>query len=641
MEMTPTQILSIGKKLHRDNRTFDESGKAEIRTAALSDKGFINFVNKTQEWDNEKHDQLNNLLDLEKNEVGFYKDIFGQGVSYNGIRTLRRAKSVLPTTKVHRNEMEKCANSFKYFRQHYVKIVTRDGIRRPEPRDYQERLENELISLEDVVILYPRQSGKTVTTGTYLLWLSLFHDDPINIGIVGNSPGTAAEVLDKIKKIFIELPIWMQRGIEVWNKGSIEFDNGTRLMTDGPSSDAFRGYTINILYCDEVAYYKKSEWDEFVDSVMPTMNSLIFKQIIMTSTANGMNHFENLVKQAKRKDTSERFIETSWRNVPHYKKDGTKFTPDEYKKFTIKKYSKKFFAQTEECEFLGSSDTLVDGAALKNIEERIAKRKLIPQVILNEGEMYKEPQENHSYLITCDPSKDGIDDFSVNVTDVTCFPFEQVFSANLQVDYLIMPEHLNELGLYFNEGLMIIENNEGAGQSISDVLFSVYEYPNMYRDKNIDGKIGYKRFTGFRTTLKSRPLILNMLKIFVEEGKLLINSQTTLNQLYTFTKRKTGNKYEAEDGYKDDAVMSLALLFAPFMSIKVFDNFELFSTHLRTTDSTLRTAEFLSVLDIGGSDDGSEDDYLLQQKLDEQRKFLEAEGLGGQYAAYEDLSFDA
>lgn len=289
------------------------------------------------------------------------------------------------------------------------------------------------------------------------------------------------------------------------------------------------------------------------------------------------------------------------------------------------------------CEFLGSSDTLVSGESLREIEQRVQQVKPVPQNVLNTGEMYKPVEPNHNYIITCDPSKDGIDDFSVNVVDVTKFPFEQVFTANLQVDYLIMPEHLNELGMYYNEGLMIIENNEGAGQSIADVLFSVYEYPNIYKDKNIDGRIGYKKYPGFRTTQKSRPLILNMLKIFIEEGKLIVNSQTTLNQLYTFTKRKNGTKYEAENGYKDDAVMSLALLFAPFMEIKTFDNYELFTKHLRTIDSNLKTADFLSVLDIGAADDGS-DEYNEQRRIEEQRRFIQEEGLGAEFSAFEGVS---
>jgi len=86
-------------------------------------------------------------------------------------------------------------------------------------------------------------SHNTVTAATYLLWLSIFHPQSIMIGIIANKPKTAREVLDKIKKIFSELPIWMMPGMVVWNKSEIEYENQTRIMTDSPSSDSFRGYT--------------------------------------------------------------------------------------------------------------------------------------------------------------------------------------------------------------------------------------------------------------------------------------------------------------------------------------------------------------------------------------------------------------
>ena len=343
------KFLKIGAKLASKNPRMPEEQKDAIKEALWGDADFIAFCKNTQSWTSEDHDNLKSILEISKNQNGYYKDRYGEKVSYNNIRTLRRPNTEFDLSDIHLNEIEKCRTNFKYFRAHYCLITTQQGLNRPEPRHYQEKLENELLTLDDVVILYPRQSGKTITSGTYLLWLALFHNDPINIGLVANKPSTAREVLAKIKKIFLELPIWMKAGIEVWNKGEVEFENGTRIMTDGPSSDSFRGYTINILYIDEAAYIKKTLWEEFVDAVMPTMNSLIFKQVIMTSTANGMNHFEKIVKKAKLKNTPERFISCSWREVPHYDKTGKLLTPAEYKKQTIQKYGKKFFAQTEEC----------------------------------------------------------------------------------------------------------------------------------------------------------------------------------------------------------------------------------------------------------------------------------------------------
>jgi hypothetical protein len=613
-QTSPThKYLQIGKKLPPVISAIDENQKVEIRSALQHDKSFIKFCDAKTDWTHTEHDYLKNILEIPKNDYGYYIDIYGERVSYNGIRTLKRAKTVLDLSPIHKNEIRKCKESFSYFREHYCLITTKTGLARPEPREYQVNLEENLITLEDCVILYPRQSGKTVTSGNYLLWRAIFHEDAINIGIVANKPATAAEVLSKMKKTFIELPIWLQSNVTIWNMGNIAFDNGTNIMTDGPSSDSFRGYTINILYIDEVAYLKKSLWEEFTDSVMPTMNSLIFKQVIMTSTANGVNHFKHIVDAAKKKDSPERYITTSWRNVPHYNKAGKLLAPAEYKKITIKRYGKKYFAQTEECEFLGSSDTLISGEALRDIQDNVENVKPIPQAVLNDGEMYKQPVPGHNYIISVDPSKDGIDEFSVDVTDVSQFPFEQVFTANLQVDYLIMPEHLYELGKYYNNGLMIIENNEGAGQSITDTLWNVYEYENIYRDKNIDGKVGFKRYTGFRTTIKSRALVLNLLKIFIDEGKLIVNSKATLEQFYTFTKRKTGNKYEAEDGYKDDAVMSLAIMFAPFVENKTFDDYKMFVKELKIEESTQTTSEFLSSIDVGFSSDEDGVDESVRQ----------------------------
>ena len=624
------KFLSIGKKL-QDKEKARLLPVDEIRESVQTNKAFVLFAENKMLWTDEEHDNLKALVDLPKNTNGYYVDIYGQRISYNGNRSLLKPKTEMNLSKVHKNEIAKCASDYKYFRKHYCMITTKTGLARPEPRPYQEKLEDELLTLDDVVILYPRQSGKTVTSGTYLLWLGLFHPHQIMIGIVANKPKTAREVLDKIKKIYLLLPVWMKTGTEVWNKSEIEFENGTRIMTDGPSSDSFRGYTCNIIYVDETAYIKKSLWDEFVDSVMPTMNSLIFKQVIMTSTANGMNHFEQIVKRAKRSD-SERFITTSWKNVPHYNKQGRRLTNEEYKKITIRKFGKKYFAQTEECEFLGSSDTLISGEALHAMQNHVDKVETVSQMILNSGFMYHKVEENHSYILTCDPAKDGIDDFSVDVIDVTSFPFVQVFSADLQIDYLMMPEHLNELGIYYNNALIVVENNEGAGQSITDTLWGVYEYENLYRDNNIEGRKGKKKYTGFRTTIRSRPLILGMMKIFLDEEKLIINNQKTLNQLYTFTKKKTGNKYEAEDGYKDDAVMSLSMTFAPFMHIKVFDNFSLFTKELHAEESTARTGEYLSALDIGFSNDEDEDSAQLEQL---RLLRLEMQGLDDDYGVGE------
>jgi len=267
------------------------------------------------------------------------------------------------------------------------------------------------------------------------------------------------------------------------------------------------------------------------------------------------------------------------------------------------------------CEFLGSASTLISTEALKLMHPKEPKSL---DTIFSGIKIYNKVEESHNYIISVDPAKDGIDSFSVQVTDITKFPFIQVASAKLDIDYLVMPEHLETLGLYYNEAFIVIENNEGAGQSVADMLFLTYEYPNMYRDRDTNDK-KYKKFYGFRTTKKTRPLILNMMKIFIEEGKYIVNDKETINEFFNFIKSDNLTvKFEAEEGYMDDMVMSLALMFAPFMHIKAFDDLEFFlnALHIETVEGEeVNTAEYYSLLDVGGFSDGNEEESISRSAL--------------------------
>ena len=602
------KYLKIGSKLKK----LPKEQRIQVREAVLSDEEFLEYVKNKKDWTYDEHDALVSLMDFEQVESGFYHDKYNKRISYNGIKTLKKAGTELDLNELHKIELDKCRDDFKYFRKYYVKIQTRQGLKRPDPREYQERLEDALLSLDDVAVSFSRQSGKTITTASYLGWRANFHPQKINIGIVANRPKTAREVLTKIKQILLELPIWMLQNIETWNKSDIELaDTNSRILTDSPSADSFRGDTVALLFVDETAYIKRDIFEEMLDSIIPTMSSLTFKQLIYTSTANGVNHWSRIVEQSRAGVSGMTLVENDWRDVPHYDKNGNLLSPEEYKRITIRKYGEKFFKQTEENEFLGSSNTLIAGDAIRAIEERVEQVQH-KERILHGLKMYKDVQKGHSYIVTVDGAKDGKDDFAINVVDISQFPFEQVAVANLQIDYITMPEHIDTLGRYYNEALIIVENNEGAGQSITDTLYNVYEYENLFRDKNIN-KPGFKKYTGFRTTSKSRDVILKLFKLFVEENKLLINSEETLKQLYTFTLNKQG-KYQAEDGYKDDAIMSLAIVFAPFMENKTYDDYKLFVKEIKQENSTARTVDFLSALDIGSSDDGVYDPEEVQRE---------------------------
>ena len=210
--------------------------------------------------------------------------------------------------------------------------------------------------------------------------------------------------------------------------------------------------------------------------------------------------------------------------------------------------------------FIGSSYTLFSSDTMTRLtaQDPIEQRSGILDI-------YEYPIKDHRYIVAVDPAKDGIDGFAVCVLDITAFPFKQVAACSTDIDYFLMPEHLADWGEMYNMALIVVENNEGAGQSVADMLKREYEYENLYSDRR--GST-HKKYPGFRTTPRSRKLILDTMKMFAENNQLIINDAKTINELYTFI--LVNGKYQADEGCHDDRVMAMALAFAPFCEIKNF-----------------------------------------------------------------------
>lgn len=586
------QVTTLGQTPNKPVGLFD--ALAQKKGSELTDK---------------EKDNILAQIDMKTNAEGYYVDAFGEKVSYNGARTLKKAFTKLPLTQAHADELLACMNDFQYFRRNYCKIVTRSGILRPEPREYQERFENILLDGELIASLQPRQSGKSVTIGTYLLWKALFTPNII-IGIAANKSSTAREILDKVKKIFVNLPIWMQLGLTVWNKGSVEFENGTKILTDSTNGDSFRGYTVHIVVVDEAAFIRHTMWEEFSDSIFPAQSALSWKQTILVSTANGLNHFRNIVVGGRRDDGQMKpgkngytVFEVSWREVPRYLKDGSLQNPEDFKADIVRKYGDMYFQQNYGNKFLGSSNTLIEAEVLEVLSH---EEPLYINKIFSGLRIYDEPEEGHHYIITVDPKKDGIDDMGVQVVDVTGMPFKQVASANLTESYLTAPGKIFDLGMYYNQGIIVVENN--LDQTIVDTLFYHYEYENVYKERG-------KKIQGFRTTTRTKKQILSFMKKFIEENKVIIRDKTTVEQLYSFIEKANGS-FSAEEGYKDDMVMALALVWAVFLEIKNFDDFvgmiDLINAQTKAEEAEQES--FAEFFDLGFSDDV--DDTMVKREAE-------------------------
>lgn len=433
-------------------------------------------------------------------------------------------------------------------------------------------------------------SGKSITVACYLSWLYNFHKN-LTIGIVANRGAQAREFLQNVKDIISRLPIWLMQGTEIWNKRDIKNELGSRILTDVPGPDAFRGYTCNVLTIDECAFIKTSVWEEFADSIFPSQSALSWKKNIIISTAKGLNHFYDLVQKAKldemQPNSKTAFIEVHWDEVPRYDSKGNLMEPEEFKRQIIKRYGRVYFEQNYGNSFVGSSETLIAPEVLAELQHKN------PIAVWDDMlRIYFEPQQNHTYIMSVDAAKEGKDYFAIQVIDVTEMPFKQVAAANLQVDYLTMPDFLYEWGARFNTAHMIIENNEGAGQSIADMLVNHFEYPNIYYQDN-----KYK-YPGFRTTKSTRDSIIRMLQILINSGKLEIVDKETISEFQRF--ELVNDKYQASSGH-DDLVMALAISIAPMTNMDNFSDFGKFLDALKS-DEVLDSGAFFEIGDLAFED---------------------------------------
>lgn len=565
----------------------------------------MDLLDELRSFGNEgKHIALE-ILDIDKDEEQYYLDAFGNRIAFLGNRRLKKAFTKLPLSKIHKEEIARCAEDIHYFKDNYIKIRTKAGVNFPDLREYQNDFIDSILpdENEDNIGLMGRQSGKSISTGIYLAHKYNFGKE-LNIGIVANKGPMAREFLANVKNMLIELPIWMQQGSTVWNKGSIENESKMRILTDVPSQDSFRGFTIAILVVDECAFIRPNIWDEFSDSIFPSQSGLAWKKNIILSTANGMNHFYQMVKGARDGSNGMNIFEVNWKDVPRFSPDGNRMETDVFMDKIIKKHGIVYFNQNYANEFMGSSHTLISSDKLATFEKGEVHEKRDGKL-----KIYHYPEKGHNYVMTVDPAKDGTDAFAVQIVDITDFHFKQVATAQLQIDYLLMPEFLFEWAEFYNKPYMIIENNEGAGQSIADQMMNDYEYENLHFDKDT-GRNRKKKYPGFRTTTKSRKQILQTLKLFIENDKLEINDNATISEFYQFI--LINNKYQADEGSHDDMIMSLALVFVPFINSKNFEDMRLLVKNLYNDDiDDEEKVDFSEMLTIGNFDDGSEEsDYF-------------------------------
>ena len=525
--------------------------------------------------------------------------------NYLGNPNLFKAHTKKEYTEHEIREIAKCMDDPIYFIKTYIKIVNIDeGLVPFDMYKFQEKMVDTFHNNRFSICKLPRQSGKSTTIIAYLLHQVIFNDN-INVAILANKSTTARDLLGRLQLAYENLPTFLQQGVLNWNKGSLELENGSKLLAAATSSSAIRGGSFNIIFLDEFAFIPANISEQFFSSVYPTISSGKKSKVLIVSTPHGMNMFYKLWNDAENKRNDYVPIEVHWTEVPG--------RDEKWKEETIRNTSEAQFATEFECEFVGSVDTLLNPSKIRTMSHNN------PVVSQNGLDMYEQPIKGRDYVITVDVARGTVKDYSAFVVfDVSQMPYRIVAKyRNNEIKPLLFPHTIERVAKNYNNAHVCVEVND-VGHQVADALQFELEYTNllMCMMKGRAGQILGGGFSkrgaqlGVRMTKQVKRIGCTNLKTLVEGDKLIIQDFNIIEELSTFVRR--GQSWQAEEGSNDDLVMCL-VIFAWISNQRYFKELTDQDVRARMYEEQQNAIE-QDMAPFGFLDDGTEEDTIIDDK---------------------------
>ena len=432
------------------------------------------------------------------------------------------------------DEIKKCSDDPIYFITRYIKID--HPVKGRIPFDlfrFQKRIVNEVNGNRFNIVRKFRQAGVTTIMCAFCLWTSIFEKHK-NILVVSIGEREAKAFLQRVVNMYDELPSFLRPAEVERNKSTLKLSTGSKI-TSLPAS-AGRGESASMIIVDEAAFVK--DFEEFWKAVFPTVST--GGKAFLISTVNGTsNLYYQLYKNAVEKNNEFNAIDIRWEEHPDY-------TP-EWAKGMRSSMPERAWLQEYECEFLGTGDTFIDSTTIRRLAYNISEDYV--EKYTYGYRVWKEPNSLHNYLLTVDPAYGrGQDNSAFHIIDL--YTGEQVaefYSNTTSVKKLA--KIINNEGNAYNLAYVVLERN-ALGIVLFEELFHELAYENIWMDD--------KGEFGIHTNRTERDKSLAHLEDSLRRGLIKINSLRTIDELLTFVV-KEGMKIEAEKGYKDDLVMSLAI----------------------------------------------------------------------------------
>ena len=468
---------------------------------------------------------------------------------YLGNTQIKRVGVETKYTAEEMAEYLKCSEDPCHFIESYTQIISLDeGMVPFKLRGYQDKLIEHYNANRFNVVLASRQSGKSITSCAYLLWFLLFKPE-VTVAVLANKGAIAREMIARIVTMLESVPFFLQPGVKILNKGNIEFGNDSKVVAAATSSSSIRGLSINMLYLDEFAFVEDAE--TFYTATYPVVTSGKDSKVIITSTANGVgNMFHKIYESAIHGQSDYKDFTINWYDVPG--------RDEAWKEQTIANTSEAQFEQEYGNSFLGTGNTLINSNTLLGLRAWDAEWSKDDSFF-----MYEKPNEDHTYVMTCDVAKGrGMDYSTFSIFDISAKPFKQVATfRNSLISPLLYPDLISKYGRAYNDATVIIENNN-EGSIVASQLHYDLEYPNVF----VQGQLKAEDI-GVTMSRKIKRIGCSTLKELLEEDRLLLLDRYTITELMTFVNK--GRSFEADRGYHDDMVMT-CVLFSWFVTTDYF-----------------------------------------------------------------------
>jgi hypothetical protein len=432
-----------------------------------------------------------------------------------------------------------------------------------EPFEFQTKLLQSYHGYRFNVNMMPRQTGKTTTAAGYLLWYAMFVPDS-TILVAAHKYSGAQEIMQRIRYAYELCPDFLRAGVTSYNKGSIEFDNGSRIVSQTTTANTGRGMAISLLYCDEFAFVPPNIATEFWTSISPTLST--GGKAIITSTPNSdEDQFATIWKEANKKFDEFGNESDIGINGFHPYRANWREHPDRDDKWAAEEKSRigeERFRREHECEFIIFDETLISALILAEMEG------VDPILKMGQIRWYSKIKKDKNYLIALDPSLGTGGDYAgIEVFEIPGMKQVAEWQHNM-TPIQSQIRILRDICKYITE-------EAGGGPQSPSVYYSVENNSvgeaalvsiNEIGEDNIQGlfisepiRRGHVRKfrKGFNTTHNAKISACAKFKQLIETKSIEIKSRSLISQLKSFV--ASGSSFEAKPGEHDDLVMSMLL----------------------------------------------------------------------------------